>query len=652
MTAGARLRRRPGHGAALAATLAAVLMLVSACASSANTASSSRTVTFAEEPSTPPNFILPLVSASDYINANVSDFSELLYPPLYWFGNGGVPELNPALSLAYPPVFSNGNQTVTVKLKHWLWSDGQPVTARDVIFWMNLVSAVTDPNAPTVPTPSGQPGPSWAAAVPGGFPVNIVSYAEVNTYTVVFHLNAAYNPRWYLYNELSQITPLPQHAWDRLISSGAVGDYDSSAEARGAVAGTTPLQYLPNDPGTATAGALGVAAFLNAQSEQTATYDTNPLWRVVDGPFRLAAYTTNGYAKFVPNRSYSGPSKPEISAFVELPFTSDQAEFAALRSGSLTIGYLPYQDIRQKTFLTKNEGYTFSPWYVMGIDQFYYNYTDATAGPLVSQLYFRQALQSLVNQPQYIKEFTAGTGTIDNGPVPTYPPKSPDLSPLEAGKPIYPYDPTKAASLLRAQGWHVVPGGVSTCSRPGTRSGECGAGVQAGQPATLSVIYLIGSTIEANEVAAMQSAMKAGAGIDLTVKAESYGSIGGVIYGCTPSTPCDNWQVANYTLQDTWVYFPDYLPTGGELFGCGSGSNAGDYCSNVNDANIAATHTAPTNAAETEALYRYEDYLAQQLPYLEVPNVPYQLTVYKSDLSGVVPQGIYGELYPQNYRFH
>ncbi len=634
----------------MAAAMGLVLLLVAGCSTIGNAATGGRTVTFAEEPSTPPNYILPLVGASDYINANVSDFSELLYPPLYWFGNRGVPELNPRLSLANPPLFSDGNQTVTVTLKHWVWSDGQPVTARDVIFWMNLVSAVTDSNAPTVPTPSGQPGPSWAAAVPGGFPVNIASYAATGTYTVVFHLNAAYNPRWYLYNELSQITPLPQQAWDKLTSAGGAGNFDMSALARTTISGTTPTQYVPADPGTATSGALGVAAFLNAQSEQTSTYATNPLWRVVDGPLRLEAYTTNGYAKFVPNHAYSGPNKPAIAAFVELPFTSDQAEFAALRSGSLTIGYLPYQDIRQKSYLTQKEGYTYSPWYVMGIDQFYYNYTDPGAGPLLRQLYFRQALQSLVNQPQFIKQFTAGTGTIDNGPVPTYPPRSPDLSPLEAGKQLYPYDPSRAVSLLRGHGWHVVPGGETTCTRPGPSSSECGAGVLLGQAATLSVIYLIGSTIEANEVAAMQSAMKAGAGVTLTVKAESYGSIGGVIYGCTPSTPCNNWQLANYTLQDTWVYFPDYLPTGGELFGCGAGSNAGDYCSAVNDANIAATHTAASNSSETQALYRYEDYLAVQLPYLEVPNVPYQLTVYKSYLQGVVPQGIYGELYPQNYR--
>ena len=646
-------RMRPSSALQILAVLVAATSLIASCASTSKptTPSSGGTVTFAEEPSTPPNYIFPLVSASDYINANVSDFSELMYLPLYWFGNNGVPVLNNRLSIAYPPVFANGNRTVTVTLKHWVWSNGQPITARDVLFWMNLVSAVTDPNAPPVSTPSGQAGPSWAAAVPGGFPENIVSYKQTGTYTVVFNLNASYNPKWYLYNELSQITPLPQTAWDTLATNNPVGNVDASAEPRVPLSGTTPVQYVPATPGTTDTGALGVAQYLNSQSEKTSTYSTNPLWQVVDGPFKLNAFTTSGYVRFTPNPAYSGPTKPHIKAFVELPFTSDQAEFTALRTGSLTIGYLPYQDISQKTYLATKQGYRYSPWYVMGIDQFYYNFTSPAVGSLFRQLYFRQALQSLVNQPQYIKQFTAGTGTIDNGPVPTYPPNSPDLSPLEAHGQIYPYDPARAVGLLRSHGWTVSPGGVSYCSRPGTGSGECGAGIGHGTTADLSLVYLTGSTIEANEVAAMQSAMKAHLGVSVSVKGESYGAIGGVIYGCTYSSPCNTWELANYTLQDTWVYFPDYLPTGGELFGTGAGSNAGDYSNPANDANIAATHTASSNSAETAALYRYENYLAVNLPYLEVPNVPYQLTMYKGTLSGVVPQGIYGEIYPQNYRF-
>ena len=47
----------------------------------------------------------------------------------------------------------------------------------------------------------------------------------------------------------------------------------------------------------------------------------------------------------VPNPTYSGPVKPTIKKFVELPFTSDSAEFNALVGGKVNVGYLPVQDI-------------------------------------------------------------------------------------------------------------------------------------------------------------------------------------------------------------------------------------------------------------------------------------------------------------------
>ena len=73
------------------------------------------------------------------------------------------------------------------------------MSARDVIFWMNLLKANRD---------------DWASYVPGGFPDNVTSVTAPNATTVQLHLDAAYNPIWFTYNELSQITPLPL-AWDR-----------------------------------------------------------------------------------------------------------------------------------------------------------------------------------------------------------------------------------------------------------------------------------------------------------------------------------------------------------------------------------------------------------------------------------------------------
>jgi len=638
----------------LMAAAAATTLFVAACSSATSPSKPSEggTVTFAEAAATPPTYISPLMSAEHESNANLYQFSNFLYLPLYWFGQNGEPVFNKTLSVANPPVFSDNNSVATINLKHWYWSNGQPITARDVIFWLNLLSAVTDPSAPPVGS-SSNPGPGWFASVPGGFPENVVSYSQTGTYTLTIKFNSSYNPTWVLYNELSQVYPLPQAVWDELSTSGPVGNYDTSAQARVAApasAGLPANSYLTTDPGTATSGALGVAAFINDEASDLSTYATNPLWRVVDGPFKLSQFTTEGFAKFVPNKSYSGYPKPSISAFEELPFTTDAAEFNALHNGSLTIGYLPVTDYSQRTSLEKSQGYSLNPWYLFGFTYMGLNFTDTSVGPIFRQLYFRQALQSLVNQQQWIKDFNQGIGTADNGPVPTYPPNNPDESSLEARGQVYPYDPTKAAALLKDNGWKVVPGGVSYCDNPGTGSGQCGAGVQKNEQATFSMILASGNEVATNEMEAYQSTLKSVAGIGLTIKQEPFATVIGTMdNGCTYTTPCNDWQIANWI--GGWSYSPDYFPTGGEIFECGAGSNVGDYCNSTNDANIAATHTAVTSAAEHTALVTYQNFLATHLPGVFLPNTPYQLTMYKSDLKGVVPQDVFNIIYPQDYSF-
>lgn len=608
-----------------------------------------RVVTFAEEAATPPNYISPMMNAEQESNANLYQFSNQLYLPLYWFGQHGQPVLNKGLSVGKPPVFSDNDSEVTVTLKHWIWSDGQPITSRDIIFWMNLLSAVSDPNAPSIGS-STAPGPGWFSAVPGGFPQNVVSYKATGTYSIDFKLNASYNPTWFLYNELSQVYPLPQQTWDKLSSSGAVGDYDLSAETRTAQPGTSPTSYLPATAGTGSSGALGVAAFVNAQAESLSTYDTNPLWKVVDGPFKLVQFTSEGYVKMVPNPSYSGSPKPTISAFEEEPYTTDTAEFDALRAGELSIGYIPPQDMSQRGSLEKSKGYKFSPWYEFQTWYGAYNFTNPKTGPMLSQLYFRQSVQSLLNQTQDIKDFDAGIGTVNNGPVPTYPPNNPDESKLEAKGKVYPYSPSRAVSLLKSHGWKVEPGGTSYCAKPGRGKGECGAGVKAHQAANLNMLYVSGSTEETEQMEALQSALRQHAGIDLSLKQAPFSQVIGTMDdNCTYKTPCTDWDLANWNFG--WSYSPDYFPTGESIFACGAASNGGDYCNSTNDHNIALTNTASSKTAEHKDLVAYQDFLAKNLPVFWLPNIPFQFTMYKSDLKGVVPQDVFDIVYPQLYRY-
>ena len=98
------------------------------------------TAVLAEPPSTTPNYIFPYSSASATTEANLFDLQALMYRPLYWFGDNGQPVVNYSLSLANPPKISG--RTVTITLKHYVWSNGTPVTAQNVMFWLNMEQAV------------------------------------------------------------------------------------------------------------------------------------------------------------------------------------------------------------------------------------------------------------------------------------------------------------------------------------------------------------------------------------------------------------------------------------------------------------------------------------------------------------------------------
>lgn len=601
-----RMRLRRAHrwaaAVALLAALAATLFLPAQGRRLAGAGGG--VATFALQPGANPANISPVTPPANFSVANTSDFTYLLYPPLFWFGNDGHPTFNRTLSMAQPPVFGidhAGRTTVTVRLRPYRWSDGQPVTSRDVEFWLDLIRAVPA---------------DWAAYVPGNFPMNIaaMSFPSPDRFTLTFRARA--NPTWLLDNELSQIFPIPQHAWDRTSMHGPVGNFDRTQK-----------------------GAAAVLAFLSHQAANVATYATNPLWKVVDGPWRISAYNpSTQFTSYVSNPRYPWPVRPRLGGFEEVPFTSDTAEFNALRSGTIDYGYLPTQDLSQLGYLRRH-GFRVVPWLGWQYNYIPLNFTNPTTGPLVRQLYLRQAMQHLINEPQYIARILRGYGFPTNGPVPVQP--LTDLVSPRERNPLYPFDVGAARSMLEHHGWAMGSGGVRVCRRAGAGPDACGRGISAGTKLALTLLYATGSVVVSQEVEAMKSTFSQ-AGIDLSLRAGPYSSVFGVS-PCSRTGVC-RWEMAYWGTG--WVYEPDTLPTGGELYATGAGSNPGGYSDPVNDANIAATHR--TTGLGT--FYRYEDYLAAQLPDLWMPNSAYQVSVISQRLQGTLPQDPLENLYPQNWR--
>ncbi len=551
-----------------------------------------------------PNYIFPLESAAYFFATNDQQFSALMWRPLYWFGVGDSPKINYALSIGEPPVYTNGGKTVTVTLKHYVWSNGTPVTSRDVIFWMNLLKANRA---------------DWGDYTPGDFPDNVVSTKAVSPTKVQFTLTRAFDDNWFTYNELAQITPLPTYAWDKTSATGKAGSADE-----------TP------------AGAQAVYKYLDGQSKKLTTYATNPLWKAIDGPWQLKSYTaSNGDVTFVPNPKWVG-KKPYLSAFKEKTFTTTDAEFNALEAGEgPSYGYISPVELSKQPQLT-GLGYTQAKQYSFAISYLDLNFNNPTAGPLFKQLYIRQVLMELINQVGIDKAYFSNTQSQGCGPVPPVPPNS-FADSIESHCP-YSYNPAKAASTLTSHGWTIAKSGTTFCSKPGTGAGECGAGIAKNQKLTFTFIYQAGGIAYPKSIAQIKSDMQQGAGITLILKPEAGNTLYDLTVACKPTQSSCGWQISG---AGGWVYSPDFYPTGEALFQTGAGYNPGSYSDPKADALIKAS-TEPGNSQQT--LNAYQDYLAKQLPVLWQQN-GYGLEEIRNNLHGVTPFNTFSFITPETWYF-
>ncbi len=602
-----RFRRRTWLG--LAAGVVAAIA-VAGCGGSSGPAKGGTTpvsggvATFAELPNQTPNYIFPMYPIQYCFSANTQFLTYLMWRPLYFFGNGESPSLNNAVSIANPPVYSGGDKTVTVTLKNYTWSDGQPVTAADVQFWQNLVTANKT---------------SWCVYAPGNYPDNVASTTVTGKRTIVFHLTHGVNPTWFTSNELSQIQPLPIQTMDVTSASSPVKRYDETAK-----------------------GAVAVFKYLSSQGAKTSQYTTSPLWKVVDGPWQLQTFSQDGRVSFTPNKDYSGPVKPHLSQFVELPFTSDTAELDALRSGAVDVGYLPYEDLPQKQAL-QSQGYNLEPWNIYVTNYIADNQHNPKVGAILRQTYVRQAMEMLIDQKGVIKSFYGGYAQQTCGPVPFS--SVGNLADSYEESCPYSYNPSKAVALLKSHGWNVVANGLSTCADPGTGAGQCGAGIAKGAALQFTFAYATGVEALARSVQVFKSDAEA-AGIQYNLSGGSFATVSGLAVPCTAKESTCGWDLADWG--EGWLYTPNFYPAGEVVFETGGGGNTSSYSDPTNDANIKA-NVGPGGSQAT--LDKFQNYLTNQVPYIWQQDAPYELTEVKSSLAGVTPQNVYFAVLPENWYF-
>ena len=591
--AGAALAVSGGAGSAVAAGFQAHSASVAGLYGSlppAGTPTNGGTITIGQITGTTPTDIFPIIASAN-ASITTAGFIDTMVLPLYNGPSGATPEINYAVSLANKPTFSDGDRTVTIPMKtNYKWSDGNPVDANDLIFDIDLVKAAVKENAA-----------NWSAFTPGLIPDSIASITATGKYTVVMHLKKAYNPSFFLNDQLQgNLFPMPSTDWNVASDKGPHLDYTNPANAK------------------------KIYDYLSKLGTQVATFASTPLWKIVDGPLVMASFsaTNSSYTQKV-NAAFGGSPKPRFSVLSTESFTGITPQLNALRTGSLDIASIDFSQLGLVPGL-RSSGYSVYGYPELGWFAALYNFHDATGhfNSIISQLYIRQALADLEDQQAYLQGVYKNAGVVAYGPVPSVPPTP--FTPNDAVHTPYPFNAAAAVSLLKSHGWKVVPNGQTTCVKAGSAAGECGAGIPAGTPFKFTWFYVPATQTPSSslESEAFASEAKQQAGIDIQLESKTFNYLT-ANYNDADSADAkyDNaWGVVNFG-----GFSDDYYPTQSTIFDTKGVYNAGGY--SIPEANTLindSVFSSNPNAVKNEA-----SFLTANPPGLFMPNADYIYAVSK-----------------------
>lgn len=528
---------------AAGAALAALALLLAGCGSSpaAQQPAHASQLNMALGAGTSPSWWYPIWSTT----ACGGTLFGMDYQDLLWINSSGT--INWSQSVAQGISVSKADTVFDVHINpRWKWSNGTPVTAQDVVFQFQVMKASAATNAP------------WAACGLGigGMPGDFKSVVALNQDTVQITTPQSVNPTWFELNGIAQLTPVPAKVWNK---------YPTNM--------TQELAYIKKVGGE----------------------PMNANFRVIDGPYRLVKAVPSQYWEFKINPSFSGSPKPTVKTMIYSYETSNVAQFAQLKKGTVQQGTIPFSLLKQSQHL---KGYVVKPLYYPGFNYIQPNLSSQAPviGGLFSHLYFRQAMQMGIDQSAIVRALYQGYAYPVYDPVPEQPPNVFFDKNL---KNPYPFNPAKGERLLEQHGW-VLHNGVMT---------------KHGVKLAFDFLVASGSATQTN-IAQLLKQDWGQEGIDVTIRQEPFSQV--ISNGTSDPS---KWDLLSWG--GGWSYVPDYYPSGDGLFNPGGGANFGGYSSSEMNHLIQITTVQGGTAAQIHQRFNaYQVYAAQQLPVLYVPLPP------------------------------
>jgi peptide/nickel transport system substrate-binding protein len=227
-----------------------------------------------------------------------AEAAQLLFLPLIWINRFHT--IDYTRSIASAVTTPDNGKTYNVTLRNWHWSDGVPVTTKDIVYAFNLIK---------------QLGTTYSGYGAGGMPdiISSLTATDATHFTVV--LKRQVNPDWFILDGLSQLEPFPAHVWSHY--------------------NLDQMWQEQSDP-----------AFFH----------------VVDGPLIIQKLVVGEDAVFVPNPAYQGP-KMHFDRFIMKFENSEGQELQAVESGDLDMSNVPFDLYDKAQHLPGTYVVTLAPTY-------------------------------------------------------------------------------------------------------------------------------------------------------------------------------------------------------------------------------------------------------------------------------------------------
>jgi peptide/nickel transport system substrate-binding protein len=310
--------------------------------------------------------------------------AQMLFQPLVWVNRFG--DVDYSRSLAVAIEISADTTRYTIALRSWHWSDGKPVTAADVVYDWRMIDQL------------GSSSPSYGS---GGIQTQIRSVTALDPMHVQIVLKSPVNPLWFIDNGLSQLTPLPAHAW----------------------------------------AGLALDRLYQTQSDPN-------FFSVVDGPMRIQRLDVGLDAIFTPNASYDGP-RLHFERLVLNFVHGDGAAVQQVEAGDLDFAPVPMELLGAVRHIPGVHLELLSPvsfWYYLSLN------LRNPRTEFFRDVRVRQAMQDALDQKAIIRTVFHDYGDEVYTAVP--PVDTNLLAPglARRGSTIG-YDPAKSRALLAAAGY-------------------------------------------------------------------------------------------------------------------------------------------------------------------------------------------------------